>query len=159
MKKILIPSLLGAIIAIAGVFAFIQVDDATAVHTTILQTLERSTVVVLSAGTTAINDVPLLSTGVTGTEFVGRITAMIIDESQGAGLADVALECFLFANVANLGGGDDAGDAVLVADNVIDDVGDATDTDMADGDNCEIITADVAANTEAIITIDVDSIS
>ena len=160
MKRILVPSLLGAIIAIAGIFAFIQVDDATAVHTTILTTMPNQHVVVVSAGITALNNIPLLTTGVTGTEFVGTVTGMILDSTQAAGAADLDIACSLFASLADDiddDNGVDAGDSVLTTADQIDTIGEAENAAMAGTDNCEILHATLAANTEAIITIDIDS--
>lgn len=162
MNRILIPSLLGAVIAIAGVFALLPVDQATSVHTTILTTMPNQHIIVVSAGATALNEVPLLTTGVTGTEFVGTITAMILDSTQAGGAADILVGCDLFASMAAVIDDDNGVDAAasdITTPNEIDTIGEAEHATMLDADNCEIIHVDVAANTEAIITIDIDSIT
>ena len=162
MNKVLIPSILGAVIAIASVFALLQIDEATTVHTTVLTTMPNQHIVTLSSGATALNEVPLLTSGTTGIEFVGTITGMILDSSEAAAAADVLVGCDLFASMAGVIDDDNAVDAAasdITTANAIDTVGEAEHATMLDADNCEIVHADIAANTEAIITIDIDSIT
>ena len=160
MKKILIPSLLGAIIAIAGVFAFIQVEEATTVHTTILTTMPQQHIVVISAGTTALNNVPLLLSGTAGINYAGTITAQILDSTEAAGAADVVIACDPFANLAAViddDNGADAGAVAISSADQIDTIGETESNTMTDGNACDILHATIAQNTEAIFTIDIDS--
>ena len=142
MKKILIPLLLGTVIAIAGIFAILPVQEATSVHTTILTTMPQQYVVVVSAGATALNEVPLISTGATGTEFTGSVSIMILDSSEAADAADVRVGCDLFANFDDVVDDTNAVDAqanFITALDGADSVGDAENDTMVAGDDCELV--------------------
>lgn len=163
MKAIIIPTILTATILIAGMFAFMPVQKASTVHSTIIQDVGRSTAksVAVGAGATALNEVPIMTTGATGKEFRGRVMAMVTDSTQLAGAADVLVECSTFATIAATIDDDnaaDAGTAITTAD-AVDTVGEGETAPMEDADNCEVLTVDVAANTEAVISIEIDSVS
>lgn len=139
------------------------IEKASSVHTTIIQDVGRSTAKAVSvgAGVTALNEVPLMTTGAAGKEFRGRVMAMVTDSSQVAGSADVLVECSTFAAIAATiddNNAADTGTAITTADEV-DTVGEAETAPMEDADNCEVLTVDVAANTEAVISIQIDSVT
>ena len=156
--------LLSVTILVAGLFAFMPVQQATSVHTTItadsvanIEDQERMLIINLATGTTAMNDI-LLVIAADGAGITGTIMGLIVDETQGAGLADLDFECFDLGatTVAAVSGDDNADDAgtLVNAANDMDDVGDQEVDALA---NCELLTADLAANTEAIVTIHIDN--
>lgn len=137
------------------------IEKASTVHNTILSTVERPMVFNVGAGGTALNEVPLTTTGTDGDEYLGDVVVMITDSSAAAGAADVQVECFDYTALDATVDDDnaaDAGTAVTAAD-AADTVGEGVEDLLEDGDNCEVITADVAANTEAIIIIQIESIN
>lgn len=163
MNRLVIPSILTATVLVAGLFALMPIEKASTVHSTIIQDVGRSTAksVYVGAGATALNEVPIMTTGATGKEFRGRVMAMVTDSSQAGGAADVLVECSTFANIAATIDDDnavDAGTAITTAD-AVDTVGEGETAPMEDADNCEVLTVDVAANTEAVISIEIDSVS
>ena len=121
----------------------------------------------IGAGSTALSDVPLAvgADGTTATAITGRVAVMITDESNGAGLSDVEIQCVNLSGVANNAQADfiddatddDAGGSVtdVIAANDADDTGDQDVKALAA--NCDLIMADIAANTEAIVVIYIDS--
>ena len=167
LTKIALPVLLSITIIIAGLFAFMPVQQATTVHTTLatnagtqtnLDDQERMLIINLATGVTFQNDT-LLVLAADGAGFSGTIMGLIVDETQGAGLADLDFECH------NLGGGvtvasvsgDDNSDDTGTLQNVANDMDDAGDQEVDSITSCELLTADLAPNTEAIVSIHIDN--
>lgn len=154
-NKLLIPGILAATVLVAGIFALMPVDRASTVHTTILQTVERPLVYHLGAGSSALTDVPIAQVA-DNREMRGLIAATITDSTQTAGNAGLELHCT--ADQTLIGGADQDPGTILITLTSIDAVGESASDALADADNCEVILADIAPNTEATIVIDIQSI-
>jgi len=137
MNKITIPVILVATVMVAGAFAFMPVEQATTVHTTIISNVEdqpRSITVTTDVGAvTQDNEVVVVLDA--GDAFVG--TAIL--SSAGAGACSLQ----------------DASDDVLlagIADAVTNDVigNDGTTAGFLDAENVEL---DTPANTSCYLTI------
>ena len=104
MMKIALPVLLAGIVMIAGIFAFMPVDKATTVHTTIqgsqLNDIDSTFQTDLSANATAscagggdflVYYVFSNGTTPTGLSAASAITALGIDDGVGNGQPDIAI--------------------------------------------------------------------
>ena len=165
LTKIALPVLLSITIIIAGLFAFMPVQQATTVHTTLatnagtqtnLDDQERMLIINLATGVTFQNDT-LLVLAADGAGFTGTIMGLIVDESQGAGLADLDFECHDLALTLAAISGDDNADDTGTLQNVANDMDDAGDQEVDSISDCEVLTADLAPNTEAIVSIHIDN--
>ena len=160
MKKVILPAVLAAAILVAGIFAYMPVQKASTVHTTILQTLERPMVFTVSAGDTALNEVPLLISGTDGDEFRGDITITILDSIQPAGGATAIVECFDFTVLDATVDDDNANDVgtEIVGGADANTIGETEEGELTDGNNCEVITLDVVDGTDVQVVIQIESI-
>ena len=164
MNKITLPILLSATIIVAGLFAFMPVQQAISVHTTItadtvsnIEDQERMLIINLATGTTAMNDI-LLVVSADAAGITGTIMGLIVDETQDAGLADLDFECHDLGavSIADVSGDDNSDDSGTLV-NVANDMDDVGDQEVDSLSSCELLTADLAANTEAIVTIHIDN--
>jgi len=105
MNKIAIPVILAATVMVAGIFAFMPVEQATTVHTTILASTERLIVEVegLAPVAFAAADANACLGPATGTGVMDL--AIFVTDNIGTPIAGLVVGDFSFAFVSEDGGG------------------------------------------------------
>lgn len=164
MNKILMPILLSATIIVAGLFAFLPVEQVSAVHTTITddnqsttEDMERMIILQFSTGTTPANDV-FLAISADGAGISGSIMGMVIDATTSDGTADLDFECHdLGATTLAAVSGDDNSDDAGTLVNAGDDIDNPGEQVVDTLSSCELLTADIADDSDVIIAIHIDN--
>jgi len=148
LNKVVIPAILAVTISIAGIFAFIPIDKATTVHTTLLSDTaeevrdqDRYVFWEIDA-TTTITDFILIPDS--DVDIGGNVTVTLLGNvTSGAGSSTV--------NCQTASGGDLT---ISTALNTIDDIGIILNSALPS--DCESLQADVADGDHIIISLLVD---
>ena len=158
------PILLSFTIIAASLFAFLPVEQVSAVHTTITadtqtttEDMERMIILQFSTGTTPANDV-FLAISADGAGVSGSIMGMVIDATTSDGTADLDFECHdLGATSLAAVSGDDNVDSTGVLVNVDGDMDNPGEQEVDTLTSCELLTADIADDSDVIIAIHLDN--
>ena len=159
MTKLTIPAILAATIMVAGIFAFMPVEQASTVHTTIVADLGRTSSVILDAatiadpGNSATSTVTVVQAATAGnvingiycieatTTDIDTLAVQVITSTGTVEILDAALDdiavCNAFAGqelqFALLEVGDNTGGGVATVDGVVqftESENSSTDTDL-----------------------------
>lgn len=153
MKKV-IPTILAATVLVAGIFAFMPINKASTIHSSInSDIIDQERIFTFNIDTpVALNDVALVVSADTFA-LTGEIAAKLID-ADNAEVVDI--ECHnlgtLVAIVDDNNADDDGTQEGATLVNAADDT-----ADIAFTANCELITVDITAGSHVMITVHIDN--
>ena len=115
MNKFAIPSILAAITIVAGIFAFVPIDQATSVHTTNTMTLAADSVTATAIGTDAIDADAIAASAIGAAEIAAAAITSTTIATDAIGAAEIATAAITSTEFA-----DDAIGASEIAASAID---------------------------------------